>query len=66
VTATARKLAVLFYNALRFGLSYADPGANYYEAQYRERVLFNLRRRAHQLGYSLVEAAAPSPSFGVS
>ena len=26
VTATARKLAVLFYNALRFGLRYVDPG----------------------------------------
>jgi len=25
VTATARKLAVLFYNALRFGVAYADP-----------------------------------------
>jgi hypothetical protein len=26
VTATARKLAILFYNALRFGLTYEDPG----------------------------------------
>lgn len=25
ITATARKLAVLFYNALRFGMSYVDP-----------------------------------------
>ena len=66
VTATARKLAVLFYNALRFGLSYADPGADYYETQYRDRVLCNLRRRATQLGYTLVEAAAPNLSSGVS
>ena len=28
VTATARKLAILFYRALRFGLTYADPGAS--------------------------------------
>jgi transposase len=28
VTATARKLATLFYTALRFGLAYADPGAS--------------------------------------
>lgn len=27
VTATARKIAVLFYNALRFGMTYHDPGA---------------------------------------
>jgi len=27
-TATARKIAVLFYNTLRHGMSYADPGAS--------------------------------------
>src|ERR1700687_3504881 len=37
VTATARKLAVLFYRALRFGLAYADPGAGYYEERYKRR-----------------------------
>ncbi len=31
VTATARKIAVLFYNAMRYGLDYRDPGADYYE-----------------------------------
>jgi transposase len=31
VTATARKIAVLFYNALRHGMDYVDPGASYYE-----------------------------------
>lgn len=66
VTATARKLAVLFYNALRFGLTYADPGAEYYEERYRQRVLHNLHRRARQLGYTLVEGVYPSPSAGVS
>ena len=54
VTATARKLAVLFYNALRFGMAYADPGASYYEARYRQRVLDNLRRRALHMGFTLV------------
>ena len=66
VTATARKLAVLFYNAVRFGLAYVDPGTDYYERHYQERVLHNLQRRARQLGYTLVETAAPSPSTGVS
>jgi hypothetical protein len=37
VTATARKLAVLFYKALHSGLVYADPGASYYEERYRVR-----------------------------
>jgi transposase len=58
VTATARKLAVLFYNALRYGMAYQDPGATYYEEQYRQRVLKGLRRRAKELGYELQEATA--------
>jgi Transposase IS116/IS110/IS902 family len=28
VTATARKIAVIFYNTLRFGMTHEDPGAN--------------------------------------
>jgi hypothetical protein len=36
VTATARKIAVLFYNAMRYGMDYQDPGADQYEQQYRE------------------------------
>ena len=58
VTATARKLAVLFYNALRFGMSYVDPGASAYEERYRHRVIHNLHRRAHTLGFSLVPTTA--------
>lgn len=53
VTATARKIAILFYNALRHGMAYADPGASYYEERYRQRVVDNLRRRARTLGYIL-------------
>ena len=63
VTATARKLAVLFYNALRYGMAYQDPGAAYYEEQYRQRVLKGLRRRAKELGYTLQETPA---AVGVS
>jgi transposase len=59
VTATARKLAVLFYNALRFGLAYVDPGVDYYEARYRERVVQHLKRRAAQLGLTVVEPLGP-------
>ena len=61
VTATARKIAVLFYNTLRHGMDYADPGASYYEERYRQRVLTNLQRRAKSLGYVLQQAdAAPA------
>ena len=60
-TATARKIAVLFYNTLRHGMSYADPGASYYEERYRQRVLHNLRRRAKALGFVLQEQNAAQP-----
>lgn len=53
ITATARKIAVLFYNMLRYGMDYHDAGAEYYDRQYRERVLQNLKRRARSLGYVL-------------
>jgi len=53
VTATARKIAVLFYNAMRFGMKYADPGADHYEQRYKERVVKQLHRRAAQFGFAL-------------
>ncbi len=59
ITATARKIAVLFYNTLHHGMVYADPGASAYEERYRKRVLSNLQRRAKSLGYVLHEAPAP-------
>ena len=58
VTATARKIAVLFYNAMRYGMSYVDPGANHYEQQYRARVIKQLHRRAAEFGFAL----APNPT----
>jgi transposase len=57
VTATARKIAVLFYNAMRFGMNYQDPGADNYERKYRERVIKQLHRRATEFGFTLQEAA---------
>jgi len=62
VTATARKIAVLFYNAVRHGMEYVDPGASYYETRYRTRVIDNLHRRAKAFGFVLqpVEPSAVS------
>jgi len=67
VTATARKLAVLFYTLMRYGKSYVEPGAEYYEQQYRQRVLRNLSRRAKNLGFELKQMAEmPAVSVDVS
>jgi transposase len=51
ITATARKVVVLFCNMLRHDMSYVDPGAAYYEDRYKQRVLNNLQRRAKSLGF---------------
>lgn len=59
VTATARKIAVLFYNAVRFGMAYHDPGAAAYEERHRTRVLANLQRRAKTFGFELAPIPAP-------
>lgn len=66
VTATARKIAVLFYNTLRYGMEYVDPGASYYEERYRQRVLAGLRRRAEAFGMVLVENPVSIVEAGVS
>lgn len=60
VTATARKIAVLFYNAMRYGMKYSDPGADHYEQQYKERVIKQLHRRAAEFGFSLRPATSVS------
>lgn len=62
VTATARKIAVLFYNVVKHGMDYVDPGASYYETRYRERVVDNLRRRAKAHGFELQPSLSPTSS----
>ncbi len=65
VTATARKIAVLFYNAVRHGMEYVDPGASFYETRYRARVVHNLHRRAKAFGFVL-QPMEPAPGVVVS
>ena len=54
ITATAYKLARILYSMLTTGSAFVELGQDYYERNYRERVLKNLKRRAQDLGYSLV------------
>lgn len=53
VTATAHKLARIVYFMLKDRQPYSDPGANYYEEQFRLRTIRNLQRRAAKLGLRL-------------
>ena len=52
VTATARKIAVLFYNAIRHDMIYQDQGVAANDKRHRQRVLSNLQRLAKTLGYA--------------
>lgn len=56
--ATARKLAVLFYHAMRDGLDYVERGLEAYEAAYRKKQERFLQKRATELGFTLVPAQA--------
>ena len=66
VTATARKIATIFYNTLRYGKYYVDPGENYYEERYQKRVLDNLSKRAASFGFVLQKVKIPPLADGVS
>jgi len=53
ITATAHKLARIIYFMLKRREPYQDGGADYYDQQYKERVIRNLQRRARKLGMRL-------------
>lgn len=54
VTATARKIAVIFYHMLKTKEPFHEPGEDYYQERHKERAIRSLRRKAAKLGLSLV------------
>jgi len=54
ITATAHKIARIFYNMLKYGTEYVDLGQEYYEQRYQDRVIANLKHKAKQFGFELV------------
>jgi hypothetical protein len=56
--ATAHKIARMVYHMLKYRDEYVDPGQDYYEQKYRQRVIKNLERRAKEMGLKLVPAVA--------
>ncbi len=61
ITATAHKLARLVYAMLKYGTDYVDAGQEYYEERYRTRVVQNLKRKAQELGFELIENSGLEP-----
>jgi transposase len=64
ITATAHKIARIFYQMWKYRAPYRDLGADYYEQRYKERVLSNMKKTARQIGY-LIELT-PMPQTAVS
>lgn len=58
ITATAHKLARLYYSLVKNGEEYDEGRARADHARQRERMVTNLRKRAKGLGYELVAVAA--------
>jgi transposase len=56
IVATAHKLARIVYFMLSRREDYRDPGADYFEKQYRDRIVRNLQRKALEVGMALVPA----------
>jgi len=54
--ATARKLAVLFYNLMKHGIEFKDFGIDYFENKFKERNIANLKKRALDLGFTLIQS----------
>ena len=54
ITATARKIATIYFRMLATGEEFIELGQDAYERQYQQRLLSNLRRKATRLRFSLV------------
>ena len=56
-TAAAHKIATIMFEMIKNHVEYNEVGQDYYEKQYRERMIKNLSLRAKTLGFELVETA---------
>ena len=54
ITATAHKLAIIYYTMLKFKTSYKELGADNYERQYREKIINNLQKKAKTMGFQMI------------
>lgn len=62
ITATAHKLARLFYQIWKTAGQYSDPGMDYYEQKYQDLMLKSLQKKADALGLQLVPKSEEKPA----
>ena len=53
ITATAHKLARIFYNVMHYGVDYQKRSEEEFVVEHQKRLEKNLHRRAKELGYEL-------------
>jgi transposase len=56
IKATARKIAVYFYNLLTKGVQFVEEGIRRYELRYTEQQEKYMQRKASEMGYLLIKA----------
>ncbi len=66
LTATARKLAVIFYHMVKEGNEYQELGEEYDIKQHTQRQLKKLKKHACLLGFDLIPKPPLSPQHGVA
>jgi len=55
VTATAHKLARMYYRLAKYGDEYVEQGQRAYEEQYKRQSISALKRRARHMGFQLLQ-----------
>ena len=54
IKATARKIAVIFYNVMTKGIEFVEQGIKLYEQKIKERQIKYLHKQAHRFGLTLI------------
>ena len=52
--ATARKLAIQFYNLMRYGVDFVETGVQQYQEKYDQYILQNIQRTVAKMGLKIV------------
>ena len=55
IKATARKIAVYFFNLMTKGIAFVEEGIKKYEKRYTEQQRKFIERKAHEMGYILIK-----------
>jgi transposase len=56
--ATARKLAIQFYNLMRYGYTFVEQGIELYQQKFEQKLFQHLQRTAQLFGFNLVPVDA--------